>query len=66
MDEKDLEKGCFNPNWLEFEPVKKHKDLATLLGELEEIKQNIEVVEAKRLRLANLMKFYSGDLLGQN
>lgn len=66
MNEKDLEKGCFNPNWLEFEPVQKRKDLATLLGELEEIKQNIEVVEEKRLRLANLVKFYSGDLLGQN
>ena len=66
MNEKDLENGCFNPNWLEFEPVKQRKNLATLLGELEEIKKNIEVVEEKRLRLANLVKFYSGDLLGQN
>lgn len=39
----------------------KHKDLDTLLKELEEIKQNIERVAEKQLRLANLMSFYSNN-----
>jgi len=41
--------------------TKKRKDLATLLQELSEIKQNIERVEEKQFRLANLMKFYTGE-----
>lgn len=41
---------------------KRHKDLNTLLKELDEIKQNIEKVAEKQHRLANLMSFYSGEL----
>lgn len=41
---------------------KRHKDLNTLLRELDEIKQNIERVAEKQHRLANLMSFYTGDL----
>ena len=41
---------------------KRRKDLNTLLKELDEIKQNIEKVAEKQHRLANLMRFYSGEL----
>lgn len=41
---------------------KRRKDLTTLLKELDEIKQNIEKVAEKQHRLANLMRFYSGEL----
>lgn len=73
---KDFENKCFSPNWLEvnLEEVakqqvkredrlesKRRKDLNTLLKELEEIKQNIEMVAEKQHRLANLMGFYSGE-----
>ena len=40
---------------------KRHKDLKTLLKELDEIKQNIERVAEKQHRLKNLMSFYTGE-----
>lgn len=40
---------------------KRRKDLTTLLKELDEIKQNIERAAEKQHRLANLMKFYTGE-----
>ena len=40
---------------------KRRKDLNTLLKELDEIKQNIERAAEKQHRLANLMKFYTGE-----
>ena len=42
---------------------KRHKDLNTLLKELEDIKQNIEKVAEKQHRLANLMGFYTGEFV---
>ena len=39
----------------------RHKDLNTLLKELEEIKQNVERAVEKQRRLTNLMGFYTGD-----
>ena len=41
--------------------TRRRKDLNTLLRELDEIKQNIEKVAEKQHRLANLMRFYSGE-----
>jgi hypothetical protein len=41
--------------------TRRHKDLNTLLKELDEIKQNIEKAAEKQHRLANLMGFYTGD-----
>ena len=41
---------------------KQHKDLKTLLKELDEIKQNIEKAAEKQHRLANLIGFYTGEL----
>ena len=41
--------------------TQRRKDLNTLLKELDEIKQNIELAAEKQHRLANLMGFYSGD-----
>ena len=40
---------------------KRRKDLNTLLKELDEIKKNIEKVAEKQHRLANLMRFYTGE-----
>ena len=42
--------------------LENHKDLDTLLKELNEIKQNIEKVAEKQKILANLMSFYTGEL----
>ena len=41
---------------------KQHKDLKTLLQELDEIKKNIEKAAEKQHRLANLIGFYTGEL----
>ena len=41
---------------------KQHKDLTTLLKELDEIKKNIEKAVEKQHRLANLIGFYTGEL----
>lgn len=72
MSKKDFFNGCFPANWVEIdtnaavqEEVKKEqqrKDVATLLAELEEIKNGFEKLEEKKLRLQNLMKFYRGEL----
>ena len=40
---------------------KQHKDLKTLLKELDEIKKNIEKAVEKQHRLANLVGFYTGE-----
>ncbi len=73
-NKKDFSNNCFSPNWIEVNledcsaaPVtkedrlesKRRKDLNTLLRELDEIKQNIEMVAEKQRRLANLSGFYS-------
>lgn len=75
---KDFENKCFSPNWIEIDleevarqqvireerlESKRRKDLKTLLKELDEIKQNIEMAAEKQHRLANLMGFYSGELV---
>ena len=43
--------------------TRRRKDLNTLLKELEEIKQNIEMVAEKQHRLTNLMRFYSNEFV---
>ncbi len=70
---KYLKNGCFSPNWVEVNDKKEdietqqteqqRKDLATLLAELEDIKNNINHIEEKQWRLANLIKFYNNDLV---
>ena len=73
---KEFLNGCFAPNWLEVDLTNtkvrtddnkevrpestNRKDLDTLLKELKEIKQNIEMAVEKQRRLANLMGFYTG------
>ncbi len=74
--EKEYKNKCFSPNWLEVDlseveegqvakeerlESKRRKDLNTLLKELDEIKQNIERAAEKQHRLANMMKFYTGE-----
>lgn len=70
---KYFKDGCFSPNWVEVNEKKEdietkqteqqRKDLATLLAELEDIKNNINSIEEKQWRLSNLMKFYNNGLV---
>ena len=66
-DKRDFFNGCFPGNWVEAEVMttkqeQQRKDVATLLAELEEIKNSFEKIEEKKIRLQNLMKFYRGEL----
>ncbi len=77
MSRKEYENKCFSPNWIEIDlsevedavkkeerlESKRRKDLNTLLKELDEIKQSIERAAEKQHRLANLMSFYTGELV---
>ncbi len=61
--EKRYTNAWFSVGWAEAEkkPVVKsvsHKDLYTLEGELEQLKENIELITQKQLRLSNLAKLY--------
>lgn len=56
-----LANGCFSPGWVEKEEAPKvppRKELDTLLGELEEIKNKIEDVQAKQWYLARLVQYH--------
>lgn len=63
MDMKDIyENGCFSPAWLEKDEEQsapKRKELGVLLGELEEIKNNIEKLQAKQWYLARLIMYHN-------
>ena len=68
MDENELfEQGCFLPNWTtdqqEAPPIsqvyiKKHKDLPTLLKELDEIKERIQEIQARQWQLSKKIYFH--------
>ncbi len=72
MDMKDIfESGCFSPGWIEQDlqpeieqmpeqaaPVPRRKELSVLLGELEEIKNNIENLQAKQWYLSRLVQYH--------
>ncbi len=69
---RDFFNGCLPGNWTEAEVNKEEqkeerqrKDLATLLAELEEIKNGFEKIQEKQIRLQNLMKFYRGELAAE-
>ena len=67
MDMKDIfENRCFSPDWIEKSvetevepPVPQRKELSVLLSELEDIKNNIENLEAKQWYLAKLIKYHN-------
>ena len=67
MDMKDIfENGCFSPDWIEKSvetevepPVPQRKELSVLLSELEDIKNNIENLEAEQWYLAKLIKYHN-------
>ena len=77
MNRKEYNNKCFSPNWIEIDldeveshtvkeerlESKRRKDLNTLLKELDEIKKGIERAAEKQHRLANLMRFYTGELV---
>ncbi|MBR1424056.1 hypothetical protein IJ579_00660 [bacterium] len=65
-----FENGCFLPGWQEADPPKKvisqvytlgHKDLDTLLSELEDIKQHIQDVRQREWQLAKMLNFHSNN-----
>ena len=62
VNEKELfENLCLSPDWQEKEPtpyVRQNKDLATLLSELEEIKDYLQEVKEKQWHLATMMRFH--------
>lgn len=62
MNEKELfDNLCFSPSWVETTPepfIRQNKDMATLLSELEEIKEYIENVKERQWHLANMMRFH--------
>lgn len=76
MDSEKLlfEKGCFLPSWTEdTEPEKNevqvskayeppHKDMATLLQELNEIKEHIQDVRQRLWNLDKLIDFHTNGL----
>lgn len=69
MDEKELfEQGCFLPCWAE-DDVKLstayksvHKDLPTLMNELEEIKEKIQEIQARQWALARKILYHENEL----
>ncbi len=75
MDENELfEQGCFLPGWVtdtkEETPVqqiyaRQHKDLPTLLNELDEIKEKIQEIQARQWNLARKIYFHDHDFAEQ-
>ena len=67
MNKKQFERGCFSAGWVETVQfnmnTQQKKDLATLLGELEDLKKDYERISEHKERLADLFKFYQGGLL---
>ncbi len=61
LDELFME-NCFLPCIGEVEAKPMHKDMETLLAELEVIKNNIEEIKAREWHLAKLMKFHKEGL----
>ena len=70
MDNEKMlfEKGCFLPQWQEFQPEKREisqayepvtKDLNTLLSELNEIEKHIQDVREREWNLAKLMHYHN-------
>ena len=69
MDMKEIfENGCFTPVWTEPEEEYRHpalskrKDLSVLFDELEEIKNNIENLQAKSWYLERLRQYHEHGL----
>ncbi len=72
MDEKELfEQGCFLPGWATDEKeetpisqvyVRQHKDLPTLLKELDEIKEKIQEIQARQWQLSRKIYFHDNQL----
>ena len=64
-----FEKGCFLPSWIEEtepeQPVSKvyHKDLTTLLAELNDIKRHIEDVRERGWILAQQIQFHNNNFV---
>lgn len=74
MNENELfEAGCFLPAWAEDTKTEElpvlsayknqGKDLETLMGELEQIKESIQEIQARQWNLAKLIDFHRHNLV---
>ena len=69
VNERELfDNFCFLPAWNEVEETtpqyeRHHKDLDTLLQELEDIKNEMEEIKARKWHLAELLKFHEHDFI---
>ena len=73
MNDKELfELGCFSPEWVSDDSAQlspaynsQKKDLQTLFKELDAIKDNIQAIQAKQWRLAEMIKFHEHQIAGE-
>ena len=71
MNEKELFENNFFPlAWCEDEerfeqPMAQHKDMTTLLAELEDIQNRIDDISAREWRLAKLVKFHQNGFVAE-
>jgi hypothetical protein len=75
MDDMELfEQGCFLPEWVTDDReetkvsqafTRQHKDLPTLLNELDEIKEKIQEIQARQWILARKIYFHDHNLAEQ-
>lgn len=71
MNDKDFDNGCFAGDWTEFEcehnfNETQRKDLAKLLIELEDIKNDFDKISTHKDKLNNMLKFYNGSFAAEN
>jgi hypothetical protein len=73
-DKEFFEQGCFLPEWVsedrEETPVqqvftRQHKDLPTLLKELDEIKEKIQEIQERQWNLARKIYFHDHNFAEQ-
>ena len=75
MNDNELfEQGCFSPEWVTDERketqatqvfTRQHKDMPTLLKELDEIKEKIQEIQARQWILARKIYFHDHNLAEQ-
>ena len=75
MNDNELfEQGCFSPGWVTEEAeetriqqafTRQHKDLPTLLKELDEIKEKIQEIQERQWILARKIYFHDHNLAEQ-
>ena len=72
MNEREIfEAGCFSPEWTTDDSsiskvhTMRNKDLKTLLDELDQIKEQIQEIQAKQWHIAKLIRFHQNGLVNE-